>query len=76
MKFGQLIEYIVKKIFLKNHAENEAGRLVPDLFLFFEEALLEVKALVSIYFDSSPLGYTIKSNYIKLQTVVQRYAQF
>ena len=31
MKFGQLIEY--KKIFLfKNYAENEAGRLVPDLF--------------------------------------------
>ena len=23
-------------LFLKNHAENEAGRLVPDLFLFFK----------------------------------------
>ena len=31
MKFGQLIEYI------KNYAENEVVRLVPDL-LFFEKA--------------------------------------
>ena len=23
----------------KNHAENEAGRLVPDLFLFFKKVL-------------------------------------
>ena len=30
--------------FFKNHAENKAGRLVPDLFLFFEKALYEVKA--------------------------------
>ena len=32
MKFGRLIEY--NKIFyFKNHAENEAGRLVPHLFV-------------------------------------------
>ena len=36
MKFYQLIDY--------NHAENETGRLVPDLFLFSEKALYEVKA--------------------------------
>ena len=30
--------------FLKNQAENEAGRLVPDLFLSFKKALYEVKA--------------------------------
>ena len=31
-------------IFLfKNHPENEAVRLVPDLFLFFKKALYEVK---------------------------------
>ena len=29
--------------FFKNHAENEAGRLVPDLFLSFEKALYKVK---------------------------------
>ena len=29
--------------FFKNHAENELGRLVPDLF-FFQKALYEAKA--------------------------------
>ena len=38
MKFGQLIEYNKNKyFFFKIHAENEAGRLVPDLFLFFKK---------------------------------------
>ena len=36
MKFGQLIEYNKINTYLKNYAENEAGRLVPDLFLFFK----------------------------------------
>ena len=44
MKLGQLIEYNNKNIFLfKNHAEKEAGRLIPDLFLFFKKALYETK---------------------------------
>ena len=30
--------------FFKNHGENEAGRLVPDLFLFLKKALYEDKA--------------------------------
>ena len=34
MKFGQVIEY--NNIFFKNHTENEAGRLVLDLFMFFK----------------------------------------
>ena len=39
MKFGQFIDYNKTKIFFKNYVENEAGRLVPDLFLnFFEYA--------------------------------------
>ena len=33
MKFGQLIKYSNN---LKNYAENEAERLVPDLFLFLK----------------------------------------
>ena len=33
-----------KIIFFKNHGENEAGRLVPDFFLFFKKALYKVKA--------------------------------
>ena len=35
MKFGQSIEYN-KIFFFKNYAENEAERLVSDLFLFFK----------------------------------------
>ena len=34
IKFGQLIKYNKRKIFLQNYVENEAERLVPDLFLF------------------------------------------
>ena len=34
MKFGQLIEYNERDIFLTNYVENEAGRLVSNLFLF------------------------------------------
>ena len=44
MKFVHLIEYKEKIFFFKNHGENESGRLVPDLFLFFKKALYEVKA--------------------------------
>ena len=42
MKFGQLSEYNMRNIF--KPAENQAGRLVPDLFLFFKKALFEIKA--------------------------------
>ena len=44
LKFGHVIEYNNINIFFENHAENEAGRLVPELFLFFKKALCEVKA--------------------------------
>ena len=61
MKFGQLIEYDKRTIFFfKNHAENEAGRLVPELFIFLKKALYEVKTsavqLSFNYFDSPQLG--------------------
>ena len=38
MKRGQLIEYNNRNIFFKSYAENKAGRVVPDLFLFFKKA--------------------------------------
>ena len=44
MKIGQVIEHNKRNIFFENYEENEAGRLVPDLFLFFKKALYEVKA--------------------------------
>ena len=31
----QLIEYNVRSVFFKNHAENEVGRLVQTSFCFF-----------------------------------------
>ena len=43
MKFGQSIDYN-KIVFFKNHAENEVGRLVPDIILLFKKLLYEVKA--------------------------------
>ena len=43
MKFSQLIECKNKIFFLKNHAEDEAGRLVLDLLLLCKIALLEIK---------------------------------
>ena len=56
IKFGQLIEYN-KRFSFKNHAENEAGTLLPDIFLFLNLPLYDVKkqvvySLVYIYFDS------------------------
>ena len=33
MKFGQLIEYNMRNIFLQNHIQNILEKLVPDLFL-------------------------------------------
>ena len=35
MKLGQVKEYKKRNIFPNNHGENGAGRLVPNLFLFF-----------------------------------------
>ena len=43
MKFDQLIEHDKRNVFLKNHAENKAGTLVPDLFLLFKKVLFDVK---------------------------------
>ena len=43
MKLGQLIKYNKKNTFLQNHVENEAWRLVPDLFLFLKQALYVLK---------------------------------
>ena len=65
---------MTREIFLfKNHAENEAGRLVPDVFLFFKKALYEVKASslqlnFNIFRQSSTL-HTIKTNCSELKTI-------
>ena len=46
MKFGQLMEYNVINISLKKSWEKKAGRLVPNLFLFFQKTLYEVKTSI------------------------------
>ena len=42
LKFGKVKEYNKRNIFVQNLAEDEAGRLDSDLFLFFKKALFEV----------------------------------
>ena len=55
---------------MQNHAENEAGILVQDLFLFFEKTLFEVKAngleLSFSIFRWSSFWHVTKTNCIKL----------
>ena len=36
MKFGEIIKYSMRNIFVKKHAKYEIGKLVPELFLFFK----------------------------------------
>ena len=59
MKISQLIEYNKRNIFFKIHAENETGRLLPDLFLLLKIFYLKSKqvvcSLVSTSLDSSQL---------------------
>ena len=70
MKLGQLIVYNKRNIFLQKQAENEAGRLVPDLVLFFKKAYYEVKEsglqLSFSMFEQPSTWHTIKTNCIKL----------
>ena len=65
IKFGLLIKYNVRNIFVLNLAENET-RIVLDL-LFFKKSLRakqEVSILNLIYFGRPQLGHSIKTNCI------------
>ena len=42
--------------FFKNYAENEAGRLVQDLFLFFKKALYDVSSCMHWYLQVASDG--------------------
>ena len=44
MKFGQLIRYSTRNIFLRNHAEKELGRQVQGISWFFKKVLFKVEA--------------------------------
>ena len=43
-KFGQLIEYNIRNIFLQNSCKKWGRVTISRLFLFFEKALYKVKA--------------------------------
>ena len=64
MKFGKLIEYSERNIFLQKSFRNEAEKLILGLFLFFK-AFFEVKEscqyLRSLYFRSPRYGHTNKN---------------
>ena len=49
MKFGQLIAYNMRNIFLKTHIKTVAGKLVPILFMknTFEENCMILKKTIS-----------------------------
>ena len=89
VKFGELIEYFNRNIFFEKHAENESGRIVPDLFLsfFFKKLYINSKqvasALILTYFGRLPLRHTIKTKCItdcwselSIRLLTQRYAHF
>ena len=54
--------------FFKNNAENDVGRLIPGLFLFFKKALYKVKANDQhlIYFGRPRLGHEIKNKFYNI----------
>ena len=52
----------------KNHAQIEAGKLVPDLFVFLKKALHKVKQVVGTSADLV-LDINIKTNFITIKTV-------
>ena len=55
---------------MKYYAENGAGRLVPDLFLFLKNALYEVKASgLQLSFNLYRIAMAHNKNDIKLQTI-------
>ena len=70
MKFGQLYIIIREIILLKKHAQNKAGKLVPDLFFFFEKALYEVKASV-LQFQYISIALNLAYNKNKLRKTLE-----
>ena len=66
IKCGPLIEYNKRNIFLQKHAENEVGRLVRDLFLFFEKASFKAKASV-LHLNFNIIRYPLTWLYNKIK---------
>ena len=77
MKFGHLIEYNQRNVFLQKLCRKWGKKQVPDLFSFLKQALYEVKAsgLQSSFnvFWYPSTWYAAKTN---LRLLIQKYAQF
>ena len=69
MKFGQLIKYIMRNIFLQGLCRKRGGRLVPNLKKKRFKVKHVISRLVLIYFGRPQVGDTIKTNFITFQTV-------
>ena len=65
MKFGQLVEYNIRNIFLPNLSRKYLAKLVQDHFLFLRKALYKVKANI-LQLSFNIFLHAIKTNYIKL----------
>ena len=92
MKFGQLINWKVRNIFLKKSYKEDqfqrlvprtSWRLVPDLFFIFEKSFYKVKASglhlsFNIFWQISTWTYNPNkpSNISGFMLLIQRYAQF
>ena len=53
MKLGQLIEYNKRNILFKNYTENEAGALVPDLFIFKKCSMYLAICVLEVFVDQA-----------------------
>ena len=63
------MEYNKRDIFSGNHAEIEAGGLVPNLFLLLKKVLYEIKASglqISFNIFRQPSAWHIKTNWKNL----------
>ena len=62
MKSCQLIEHPKRIFFFKNDAESEAGKLVPDRFLFFKKALLGKSKWSAAWFHYISIAFKLAYN--------------
>ena len=61
-----MVHSYFERIMQKNHAENEAGKLVPDFFLFYKKALCNSRTLELKKNLQSSTSHTMKTNCMTL----------
>ena len=61
---------------MRNHAENQAGRLVPDPFLFFKKALYEVKKqMAAAWFQYVSIAFNLAFDKSKLYKTLEYWSR-